>query len=242
MTLHYLSDCAAVRYGDPDRLIVMFSSVMAVATREFDYRAYSRQLPYTVLFVREKNPRDGYNQGITGLTSTVEETAEFLDYFVKRMDVKRVSMFGTSLGGYAATLFSHLVGADDLHVIGPVSYMDPEVRDKLGGGERVEGLMNHVANRYHMRGEEPRYLDTRRVILENPGKVKVARMYYSPDDEIDQLQIGHISDIPHIQAIPCPGTTHRFLGAKLTRDGTLTRDFETSIEDLIAGPPAEEVA
>lgn len=232
MTLHTISDAAAVQYGDPERLVVMFSSMPAYKRGTYDYLDYSKELPYTILFLRDKEAKYGYHAGLDGLTDSVESTTEFLKYFIKKLGPKRVTFFGTSIGGFAATLFGYLVGVDDVHVVSSVSFIDPKIRDELGGGERFEGAFDPVRMMYMERGQQPQYQDCRAIIEANPDAVKVMRMHYTTKDEVDVIQAKHLEGLPNVQLIPSAIGQHRYLGAILLRQGTITRDLETSVEDL----------
>lgn len=234
MSLEVISDCAAVSYGDPDHLIIMFSSTAAVRRGDFDFKDYSKDLPQTILFLRDDDKRTGYHNGINGLTADIDETVEFLRYFVKKMGPKRVTTFGTSIGGYAALLHGFLLGVDDIITIGTVTYVDPATVEAKGGvGERVPMSMQWAVDWFASRGVEPKYLDSWPTIQANADKVAAVKMYYSPDDEIDTTQTLHIAHLPHIKAVPRPGTSHRYIALQLIRDGTLARDFATPTEKLL---------
>jgi pimeloyl-ACP methyl ester carboxylesterase len=235
MNLEIISECAAVSYGDPDHLIVMFSSITAVRREDFDFKDFSKNLPQTILFLRDNDVRTGYHNGIGGLTDDVDDTVAFLRYFIAKMKPKRVTMFGTSIGGYAALMHGFLLGVDDIVTVGTVSFVDPATRDALNGaGERIPLAMEGVVAFYTRQGLEPKYLDTLRLIEANPDKVKAVKMYYTPEDEVDSAQTLHVARFPNIKAIPKPGTSHRYIALTLVRDGTLALDFATPIEELLS--------
>jgi pimeloyl-ACP methyl ester carboxylesterase len=234
MSLEVISDCAAVSYGDPDHLIIMFSSTASVRRGDFDFKDFSRDLPQTILFLRDDDVRTGYHNGINGLTSNIDETVEFLRYFVRKMGPKRVTMFGTSIGGFAALTHGPLLGVDDIITVGTVSFVDPAVRDAKGGkGERVPLSMAWGVEWYAKQGRAPKYLDALQIFEANPGKVAAVKMYYSPEDEVDEIQSLHLADLPNVQAIARPGTSHRYIALQLVRDGTLARDFATPTDQLL---------
>lgn len=237
MSLEFISECAAVQYGDPDHLIIMFSSNAAVRRKSFDFKDYARDLPQTFLFLRETSVHTGFHNGILGLSNDLDETVEFLKYFIKKLGPKRVTMFGASIGGYAALIYGYLVGCDDVITVGTVTFVDPNTRDALNGaGERVPGAMEGMVEFYTSQGMEPRYLDAWPLIEANPDKVKAVRLYYTPEDAIDTTQSLHVARLPNIKAIPCPGTTHRYIGVMLIRDGTIGNDFANPVEEFDAAP------
>lgn len=234
MSLEVISDCAAVSYGDPDHLIVMFSSTAAARKGDFDFKDFAKDLPQTILFLRDDDIRTGYHNGINGLSSNPDETVEFLRYFRNKLAPKRVTMFGTSIGGYGALMFGFLLGVDEIVTAGTVSYIDPATAEAKGGaGVRIPQSMEWVVDWYASRGLEPKYLDTWPLIEANADKVKAVKMYYSPDDKVDTAQTLHIARLPHVKAIAKEGTSHRYIALQLIRDGTLATDFATPTDQLL---------
>lgn len=243
-----ISDCAAVDYGTSDRLMILFSSKPAMRRDAFDYATFAREMPHTRLYLRDGNSDYLYHTGIQGLTSSIDETVEFLKVFIKRMKPRQLTFMGMSGGGFGATLHAHLVGrdpecrVDDVHVQSSISFLDPAVRDRLGGGERLTGLFQNLADHVASRGEAHRYADLSKVIAESPGAVRLLRMYYAQGDVIDGLQAQHIAHFPHVQAVPHPSQSHMMLGMTLMREGTLYRDIDMPVEELLTqNPPAEPV-
>lgn len=243
-----ISDCAAIDYGTSDRLMILFSSKPAMRRDAFDYVTFVRDMPHTKLYLRDAQSDYLYHTGIDGLTSSIDETVEFLRVFIKRMKPKQLTFMGMSGGGYAATLHAHLVGrdpecrVDDVHVQSSISFLDPAVRDRLGGGERLTGLFQNLADYMASKGEPHRYADLAKVIAESPGAVRLLRMYYAQGDVIDSLQAQHIAGFAHVQAVPHPSQSHMMLGGTVMREGTLYRDVDMSVDELLqTNPPAEPV-
>ena len=79
-----ICECAAVEYGSTDRLMVLFSSKPAMRRDVFDYVSFVQNMPHTKLFLRDAQSDYLYHAGIEGLTSTIEETVEFIQYFIRR--------------------------------------------------------------------------------------------------------------------------------------------------------------
>lgn len=246
--LRKICDCAAVDYGTTDRLMVLFSSKPAMRRDVFDYTTFVQDMPHTKLFLRDGDSDYLYHTGIHGLTSSIDETVEFLKVFIKRMKPKRITYMGISGGGYGAALHAHLVGrdpecrADDVHVQAGITFLDPVLRDRLGGGERFPGLFQNLADYVASRGHEHRYADLAKVIAESPGAVRLLRMYYPHGNFNDTLHAQHVAGFSHVQAVPHPSQSHVMLASTLTREGTLYRDIAMSVEELLeTNPPAEPV-
>lgn len=225
--------------------MILFSSKPAMRRSVFDFTTFAQEMPHTKLFLRDFQWNFMYHKGIEGLTDSIDETVEFLKLFLKRMKPKRVTFMGISAGGYAAALHAHLVGrdqdcrVDDVHVQGCYTFLDPVLRDRLGGGERFAGLFDNVANYLASRGEEHRYIDLAKVIADSPGAVKLMRMYYAGADLGDTVHAMRVQHFPHVQIVPHPSNSHAMLGPDLIHEGTLYRDIDMSVADLLAqNPPA----
>lgn len=226
--------------------MVLFSSKPAMRRDVFDYVTFVEDMPHTKLFLRDATTDYLYHNGIEGLTKDIDETVAFLKLFLKRMKPSRITFMGMSGGAYAATLFGHLVGADpditvdDIHLQSAVSFVDPEMRDKLGGGERFPGMFQNLIDFLDARGEKPRFLNLADVIRDNPGAVKVMRMYYAEGDEIDTLQAQNLAEFPHVQVVSHPSRSHMMLGSLIMRQGTLYRDIDTDVETLMSETPSSD--
>lgn len=238
-----ISECAAVDYGTSDRLMVLFSSKPAMRRDVFDYITFVQEMPHTKLFLRDAQSDYLYHTGIDGLTSNIEETVEFIQFFIRRTKPKRVTFMGMSGGGYGAALHSHLVGADprtrvdDVHLQSAISYVDPAIRDQLGGGERFPGLFQNLADFLASQNMEHRYADLAPIIEKNADAVRVMRMYYATGDQTNSLQARHLEHIKHVQAVPHPSNSHMMLGMSLMREGTMFRDISMDVDELLNETP-----
>jgi len=72
----------------------------------------------TQIFLNVKD-NDSYQRGIPNITTTIDETARWLERVVKHFQPTVVRTMGESMGGYAALLFGHLLGADAIYASGP---------------------------------------------------------------------------------------------------------------------------
>lgn len=242
--LRQISECAAVDYGTSDRLMVLFSSKPAMRRDVFDYTTFVQNMPHTKLFLRDAQSDYLYHTGIAGLTESIEETVDFLRMFIKRMNPARTTFMGMSGGAFAAGLFGHLVGADpqtrvdDIHVQSAVTFLLPEIRDRVGGGERFPGMFQNMMDFLAARGEEPKYLNVAKVIADNPGAVRVMRSIYAQGDANDSLQSQNLAGFDHVQLVAHPSHSHMMLGATVMREGTLYRDVDTPVETLLSETPS----
>ena len=60
-----------------------------------------------------------FQRGVPGISTSIEETAQWLERIVAWMQPSRLRIFGLSAGGYAALVFGHLLSADAVLAISP---------------------------------------------------------------------------------------------------------------------------
>lgn len=240
--LERIAQGAAIQHGDNRRVVILFSSMFAVRRDTFNFIDYFAALPYTKLFLRDDSEVLCYHGGIAGLTSGVEETADYIRAFIDQTRPERTTFFGISSGGYAAKMFGHLVGADDIHAINTVSFLDYENARRVGG-ERWQGAFDPPNEYYNSLGQAPRHLDLRPLMQENGAKVGVTRIHYALHDEVDVVQAEHVGDLPNVLLFGYEQGTHSFLSVRLCRDGALARDLDASLDELRMPPaPAPSVS
>ena len=60
-----------------------------------------------------------FQRGVPGISTSIEETAQWLERIIAWMQPNRLRIFGLSAGGYAALVFGHLLSADAVVAISP---------------------------------------------------------------------------------------------------------------------------
>ena len=248
MAFRNISEAAAVDYGSTDRLLVLFSSKPAMRVDQYDYKDFFQDIPHTKLYLRDKQSDYFYHTGIAGLSSSIEETVDFLKVFIKRMKPSRTTFMGTSSGGYAAMLHAHLVGADpatrvdDVHVQSAITFIDPQMRERVIGNERTRVVFQNLADYLASQNIEHRYSDLAPIIKANPDSVRVMRMYHASGNRIDYLQVQNLAGLKNVQIVAHPSTSHIMLGMVMIREGIMSRDISMSVEDLLSELPTEQPA
>jgi len=236
--VHKISDGAMVEYGNPERLVIIPSSRVTQWNDRYEFADFGKRLDATKLYLRDDGQDVVYFNGIPGLTSNMEENFEFLRYFIAKQQPRRVSFMGVSSGGFAANLFAHHVGADDVLLISTLVFMDRNVCAQKGGGERLPGLFDKIHEKFERDNLDPKYLDLRPFMIEGQDKVRSVRMHLIGHDETDLLQAGHVADLPHVRLVPHEQGRHGTLSAILTRSGVLEDELNAPVEQLTATLPA----
>jgi alpha-beta hydrolase superfamily lysophospholipase len=125
-------------------VLVTFSSVNA---NGFSFFKGFEDVAASKIFV--KDPADAwYQTGVENVAASIDDLAACLRQAVKEVGARRVVMFGTSMGGYAALLFGQLLQADAVVAVSPQSILDPRLPHTPH--ERFEGPyfdLRHVLKR-----------------------------------------------------------------------------------------------
>lgn len=81
-----------------------------------------------------------YHQGVLGLGDTIPQVAQRLQEIIGTINHSKVLTIGGSMGGYAALLFGHLVGADRMLAFSPQTFICKELMDRHGDHRLDEPL------------------------------------------------------------------------------------------------------
>jgi len=128
-----------------------------------------------------------YQKGLLGLTSSVEETADFLRRMIES-DGRPVSMVGASSGGFAAILFGCLLGARKVVAFSPQTRVTRRVFGKFRTEDsRIEDMDFDAA-----------HTDLRRVAEEHSPRGRID-LYYSTGSAYDTEQALHMDGIDNVR-------------------------------------------
>ena len=232
--MQQIADGAALSYGDPERLVIFLSSRGAYRKGVFDGTDFSRDMPYTKLYLRDEGKDYFYHNGIPGLTTDMQENAEFLTYFIGKLQPRRVTMVGVSLGAFGALAMGHMVGVDDIHTVSLVSYLHRDIGGDPEKGELWAGVFDPVNELFETRGFDRRYLDGRAIMAEHPGKVRVMRQHVARAEPVDMNHAARISDLPGVQTVVHDRGRHMTLSAVLIRGGSFVADIAAPLHELAA--------
>lgn len=227
---------AALKSGDPEALVIFFSSRVAPNRVDFDCVEFASNLPQTVLLVRDDTSRFNYHAGLAGLSEGIEDTVTALEQIRDETGARRVATCGISLGGYAAMLFGQLMKADVIVAMNGISYLDPQIAAAYGGGERIPGSFADMEQAYRCAGLAPQWLDLRTLFAHLGPPFPVTRWHYGLGDPIDLLQARHLIGLPSVAHIPHPYVRrHGMLCARMIRSGQLKAELAGNFSDAPAG-------
>lgn len=100
---------------------------------------------YDKLYCRDEKVK-WYNHGLTGITSNIKETIEFLQSKIK--GYSKIIFIGASMGGYAALLFGSILNVDAVVAFRPQTYLRKCIDDYDHHYEDVLPYMNPTTKYY----------------------------------------------------------------------------------------------
>ena len=137
-----------------------------------------------------------YQMGISETIRSFEDLARWhIDFCSHVKHVRRVFCLGTSMGGYAALLFGHMLGAEEVWAFGPQTH--------LRGIRRLAGLRI-----------PPERLDLSVLLGHGNGTTKY-NIYYNKSNQRDEAHAQRVAHCAGVRTWPLSGRGHGVVGTLL---------------------------
>jgi hypothetical protein len=161
----------------------------------------TRLLERNVVIFQDRE-RAFYQKGVSPALNTFEAFLAWQAAFHERMPhVRRLFCLGTSMGGYAALLFGHLLGAEEVWAFSPSTAL----------GRRRRAQMSDVVI--------PRERSNLATLLGTPnGSHTKYNVFYSRDLRRDELAAKRIARCDGVTMCPQPEGGHNIVNVLLERD------------------------
>lgn len=174
-----------------DTLYIFFGGISSgISMPPFEFYNSSRILDASKIFVRDFN-QTWYHQGLCGYTENIPETAKYLSGEIDRLNVENVFLVGNSMGGYAAILFSQLIGQGSVIAFSPQTFIARSLREQ----HRDRRWGEQIANTHRV-AENNYYFNLRKFLVNNRNPVHI---YASKKSRLDVLHAQHLSGLPNIE-------------------------------------------
>jgi hypothetical protein len=120
--LYELSNILVEQGTDTSRLLIAFTGFQGALTMPpYDFFAASGQLGASRILLRDSTHLL-YFKGCPPDAPGFETLLQRLRAEIARLSPQRITCVGTSSGGFAAMLFGHLLGVDEVHAFAPTVY------------------------------------------------------------------------------------------------------------------------
>lgn len=177
-----------------DSLYLFFGGIQAgIAMPPFEFYQASGIINENKLFLRDF-AQSWYHDGLKGVSKSVDETADYIQELVDEVNPRKLFFVGNSMGGYAAILFSTLLGRGEAIAFAPQTFISSNLRKKHNDTRWPE----QIANTVHLETAKKDAFDLKQLLLNSNSKNKIS-VYVAKDSPLDMVHAEHIHG--------CPGVT-----------------------------------
>lgn len=154
------------------------------------------------IFIRDPG-KSWYNGAIPGLSSNADDLLDLLRAHCAKFDLNRVTVAGTSMGGYAAILFGTLLGAGRVIAIGPQTVLDKNLPRSPSAPVKYSDLAPVIVGKHE------------RTAIE---------IWYGSESPLDLYNALLVPQVDGVRTFGVRGAMHNVL-AKFKRSNELRRFF-----------------
>ena len=222
---------AVLQRGTSDHLVVAFSSLSAHYRKRFDGETLFKGRPEHVPYLRDMT-KLAYHTGLTGISASVPETVEFLNYVAGRLRVRRRTFYGASTGGYGAILHGLFCGVDDVLTVNPTVFVAEDLARDLACPAHPLLPLRNFTQHYAALGQPLAYGDLAREIRSITGPTPMICVHYASQNRRDQIGARHLAACEGVFAIPHATADHNHLPSTLAKMGVLQDHVSAQLSDL----------
>lgn len=107
------------------KLFLIFGGIAgAMAMPPFEFFNSSRIINENKIFIRDLN-QCYYQAGLAGISTDINSTADYLKNEIAQIDHENLYFIGNCAGGFAAIMFSALLGCGETIAFAPLTFIDP---------------------------------------------------------------------------------------------------------------------
>lgn len=174
-----------------NKLFFIFGGIAAgIGMPPFEFAKASNILSETRVFIRDLR-QNWYQTGLPGISSNIEETKEYLESMIKEHSPEEVVMIGNSMGGFAAIMFSALIGNSRAVAFAPQTFISPLKRLR----HRDNRWQKQIRDTYKRSWIKGGIWNLQKL---NPEENWKADIYVSKQDRLDYLHALNLSNLPEL--------------------------------------------
>jgi hypothetical protein len=203
-------------------LYFFFGGIAAgIAMPPFEFYKSANMLNENKVFLRDLQ-QCWYHKGLPGISHDVYSTAEFLKNEIDTLHPARIFFVGNSMGGFAAIMFSTLVGRGECIAFAPQTFVFPFLRlihrDNRSSKQKWNMYLQTIFKR--------KVWELRRLLLRKKSNQKIS-VFISNNNRLDNIYAAHIGDIPGVKIYSFDEGRHDIV--KLLRDQGKLPDIMSGI-------------
>ncbi|QXP83730.1 hypothetical protein ABZN20_04695 [Methylococcus sp. ANG] len=165
----------------------------ALGIPPFEFYKSSRILNESRVFFRDLS-QTWYHAGLAGISSNIPETARYIEHIIDKSSAEEIVFIGNSMGGYAAILFSTLIGRGRAVSFSPQTFISPSKRRASGDGRwRSKVLRTYGAALF-----KPKFFDLQRVLEKSSGDNRID-IFVSSLDGLDVIHARNLEPFGNVR-------------------------------------------
>lgn len=168
-------------------LYFIFGGIAAgIAMPPFEFYHSSKIINENKIFIRDLK-QCWYHSGLSGISNDIPSTARFISKEIQRYNPKRVFFVGNSMGGYAAILFTALIGYGNAIAFAPQTFINPILRLKYNDNRWAK----QIFNTYKCSLFKKKAWDLKPFLLKCNNNQKIS-IFVAKDHQLDYIHAQHL--------------------------------------------------
>ena len=176
----------------------------------FEFYNYAQILNENKIFVRDL-AQCWYHDGIYGISKDIDSTVKYIEKEIQYLYKDKVFFVGNSMGGYAAILFSTLIGIGEAIAFAPQTFISPILRLKYADIR----WQKQIIKTYKRSLFKKKVWDLRPLLLRIKRNYKIS-IFVSKNDRLDNIHAERLKNIPDVTIYQVEGGGHGVV--KILRD------------------------
>lgn len=192
-------------------LYIFFGGIAAgIVMPPFEFYNSSKIIDENKIFLRDFS-QCWYQNGLLETTEDIDSTVEYIQTEIEKIKPKQIFFVGNSMGGYAAILFSSLIGKGHAIAFAPQTFIAPILRLK----HKDFRWQKQIFNTYRKSFFKRKVWDLKPLLLQ-PNGIENVSVFVSIKDKLDYVHALHIKNIPSVNVYEFKSGGHGVV--KLLRD------------------------
>ena len=194
-----------------NNLYIFFGGIASgIAMPVFEFYNASKIIDAHKIFIRDF-AQCWYQDGLPSISRDVYSTAQYIKKQIEEINPDKTYFVGNSMGGYAAILFSTLIGTGEVIAFAPQTFISPYLRIL----HRDNRWIKQILNTYRKSLFKRKVWNLRTVLLNSTQGRKIS-VFVSKADKLDYIHSLHITDIHGVSTYEFEAGGHSIV--KLLRD------------------------
>ncbi len=156
----------------------------------FEFYQSSKITNDSKIFFRDLS-QTWYQNGLPELGHSILSIQEYIEQMISAQKPEKIYFIGNSMGGYAAILFSALIGKGTAIAFAPQTFISPYLRFKY----HDHRWKDNIAHTYKTSFFKKKSWDLKKLLLKKKGHQKI-HIFVSRDDTLDLIHARHLANLP----------------------------------------------